>query len=66
MIFGEETKFTAIGKEVATLRSVQIKVAKYSITDEICKDLSSHANTCVLGKECRKIYNWNIFVNVSV
>ena len=66
MTFGEGAKFTATGrKRVATVRSVSIKVAKYSITDEFCMELESHADTCVMGKECLKVYNWNHPVNVS-
>ena len=39
MHFGEGAKFTATGrKKVATLISVQIKVAIYSVTDEIHMD----------------------------
>ena len=34
MTFGEGTKFIATGrKKVVTVRSVQIKVAKYSVVD---------------------------------
>ena len=49
MTFGEGNKFTAtVRKKVATLRSVHIKVANSSVTDEIRMELDSHANTCVL------------------
>ena len=66
MTFGEGNKFTATGrKKVATVRSVQIKVANSSITDEICMELDSHADTCILVKECLKVYYWNFPVNVS-
>ena len=66
MTFGEGNKFTATGrKKVATVRSVQIKVSNSSITDEICMELDSHADTCLLGKECLKVYNCNCTVNVS-
>ena len=66
MTFGEGTKFTAKGrKKVATVRSVQIKVATSSITDEICIELDSHANTHVLGNKCLKVYDWNCPVDVS-
>ena len=64
--FVKGTKFTATGrKKFATVRSVHIKVANYSITDENCMDLDSHANTYVMGKECLKVYDWNRPVNVS-
>ena len=66
MTFGERTKFTETGrKKVATVRSADIKVAKSSATDEIRMDLDSHTNTCVLGNECLKVYDWNRPVNVS-
>ena len=52
MTFGKGTNFTAtVRKKVATVRSVQIKVANYSVTDDNFMDLDSHTNTCVLGKE---------------
>ena len=52
MTFGEENKFMVTGrKKVATVRSICIKVATYSVTDEIRMNLDSHANTCLLGKE---------------
>ena len=66
MTFGEETRFTATGrKKFSTVRRLQVKVANSSITDEICIELDSHANTCVMIKECLKVYNWNHPVNVS-
>ena len=66
MNFGEGKKFMATGrKKVATVRSVQIKVATSSITDEICIELDSHTDTRVLGKKCLKVYDWNCPVDVS-
>ena len=63
--FGKGVKFTAKGrKKVATVRSVQIKVSNSSVTDEIRMYLSSHVNTCVLGKECLKVYDCNRPVNL--
>ena len=54
--FGERTKFTATGrKKLSTVRNVQIKVANSLITDKIFMDMDSHANTCLLVKECRKV-----------
>ena len=65
MNFGNGTKFIAIRRnKVATVRSVHIKESKYSGTDEIHMDLYSHANTCVLKKECLKVYDWNRSINV--
>ena len=52
MNFGEGTKFTTTGRmKVATVKSVNIKVANYSVNDEIRMDLDIHVNTCVLRKE---------------
>ena len=66
MTFGEGTNFTAIGrKKVATVRSVNIKVANSPITDEVCMQIYSHADTFLLGKEFPKVYDWNFPVNVS-
>ena len=66
MTFGERMKFTSTGrKKVTTVRSVQTKVAKYSITDENFMDLDSDGDTYVLGEECLKVYDWNRLVNVS-
>ena len=43
MHFGEGNKFMSIGrKKVAKVRSVNIKVANYLVTDEICMDINSH------------------------
>ena len=53
-------------KKVATVISVQIEVSNFSITDEICMNLDSHADTCVLGKDYLKLYNCNRPVTVSV
>ena len=58
MALGEGTKFTGMGRNtVTTVRSVDIKVANSSITDEIRMELDSHADTCVMGKECIKLYD---------
>ena len=58
MIFSEGTKFTVTGrKKIATVRSVKIKVANSSVTDKIWMELDSHTNTCVLVKECLKVYD---------
>ena len=58
MTFGEGTNFTAIGrKKVATVRSVNIKVANSPITDEVCMQIYSHADTFLLGKEFPKVYD---------
>ena len=52
MTFVEGNNFTPTGRDnVATVRSVQIKLAKSSVTDEIRMDLDSHADTCVLTKD---------------
>ena len=58
MTLGEGTKFTGMGRNtVTTVRSVEIKVANYSIADEISMELDSHADTCVMGNECIKLYD---------
>ena len=56
MTFDEGAKFTATGrKKVATLRSVKIKLANSSFTNDISMELDSHSNICVLGKELLKV-----------
>ena len=65
MTFDEGTKLTATGrKKVDTVRSVQIKLSKSSITDKICVEMDIHADICVMGKECLKLYDWNHTINV--
>ena len=65
MTFGEGTKLTATGKKKdATVRSLQIKVSNTSITNEIRMELDRHVDTCIMGKDCLKLYDWNCPVNV--
>ena len=68
--FGEGTNFARGMKckrmsKLSTVRSVHIKVAHSSNSGETRMELDSHADTCVLGKGCLKVFDWNRPVNVS-
>ena len=57
VLSGEETNFTAKRSKsgIDIVRSVQNKVAKYSVSGETCVELESHANTLVLGNDTNGI-----------
>ena len=51
MPFGEGTNFMSkrTNSGIATVRSVQIKIANSLVSGETCVDIGSHDNTIVLG-----------------
>ena len=59
MLFSDGTNFVAKRRksEIATVRSIHIKVQNSSVSGETHMLIYKHTDTIVLGKECMDIYN---------